>query len=344
MRCCLILPIALASLWATPLRAYSAGRVELELVTEPRVPITGQQEWLRRLAQVGVANLRIRAMRPLDKMGIEVRGTEIAPVYAVTGVITSSGEVLVPGGRFRPGDVGRLARWLDDLAQQGPADQREQKSAFGLSLQQFERVHDDLAQPVGFSTEGMTRGEVIEKIGRRLLVPLRIDPGLIEAMRDDDVVAEELSGLSCGTALAYAVRPLGFCLVPRQAGGQGLECALVRVKPDMEAWPIGWVPEKPRGEVLPELFEFLNVNVQGVAVTDVLKAVATRLKVPILWDYNTMARHGVEPDKVLVNLPQRRTSYTLLLKRALYQAGLKRELRVDEAGKPLLWITTIKPI
>jgi hypothetical protein len=27
----------------------------------------------------------------------------------------------------------------------------------------------------------------------------------------------------------------------------------------------------------------------------------------------------------------------------LFQAGLKYSLRVDEGGKPLIWITTLKP-
>ena len=36
-------------------------------------------------------------------------------------------------------------------------------------------------------------------------------------------------------------------------------------------------------------------------------------------------------------------SYSQALRRVLSQAKLKYELRVDEADKPFLWITTIKP-
>ena len=342
LRSSLLLPITLASLWATPLPACGAGRVELELLTAERVPITAQQEWLRRLAEVGVGNLRIRSKRPLDKIGITRRGTETASVYAVTGIITSSGEILLPGGRFRTTDAARLARWLDDLAQSGPAEGRPGKTAFGLTAQQFGQLHEKLAQPVGFSTQGVSRRQVVETIAGRL--PLQIDREMVRAMRDEDLVAEELSNLTCGTALAYVVRPLGVCLVPRASGPHGVECVLTRAKPNVEAWPVGWEPEKRPGEVLPGLFEFLSVNVQGVEVTKVIGAVRDRLKVPVLLDYNAMARHGVELDKALVSLPQRRTSYTLLLKKTLYQAGLKSELRVDEAGKPFLWVTTLKPL
>ena len=133
-------------------------------------------------------------------------------------------------------------------------------------------------------------------------------------------------------------------MVPREAGAGRLECLLVKAKPNTEAWPIGWEPEEHRSKLVPGLFEFINVNVRGVAVTQVLDTVTQRLEVPALIDYNALARHGFEPEKALVNHPERRTSFTLLLRRTLYQAGLKSEVRVDEAGKPFLWVTTVKPI
>jgi hypothetical protein len=335
---------ALLWLGALPAPAWAAGRVELELVTEQGAPLTAQQEWLRRLAQAGVSNVRIRSRRAVDQAGIAVRGTESAPIYTVTGVITSAGDVLLPGARYRPGDVGRLARWLDDLAKMGPPDQRPQKSAFGLTAEQFDQLHKDLARPVGFPTKALRRRDVVQKIGSRLAMPLRMGPEVVRAMPDEDVLGEDLSTLSCGTALACAVRPLGMCLVPREAGAGRMECVVVKAGPNLEAWPVGWKPEKRPLDVLPALYEFLPVNLQGVTVTQLLDAVAQRLKVPILLDHNAMARYGVEPGKSTVTLPQRRTSYTLLLRRALNQAGLTSELRVDEAGKPFLWITTIKPL
>src|SRR3972149_4820426 len=103
-----------------------------------RGPITPQREGLRRLAEVGVGNLRIRGGGAPAKVGIVVRGTETAPVYAVTGIIASSGDLLLPdhashgARRFRPADAARAAQWLDDLAPVGPAGPRRPKSAFGL--------------------------------------------------------------------------------------------------------------------------------------------------------------------------------------------------------------------
>jgi hypothetical protein len=95
---------------------------------------------------------------------------------------------------------------------------------------------------------------------------------------------------------------------------------------------------------LPSLYESFNANVQNVSVRRVLDALSKRMKVPILLDYNAMARHGVDPEKALVNAPQNRTSNSRLLSKILSQAKLKYEVRVDEAGNPLIWVTTTKPL
>ena len=46
----------------------------------------------------------------------------------------------------------------------------------------------------------------------------------------------------------------------------------------------------------------------------------------------------------MVTLPRSRTTYSLALKRLLAQAGLQFEIRVDEAGTPFVWISTVKPL
>lgn len=334
---------ALVALWfLLPLSAQAAGDVAVELVTDPRVSITAQQEWARRLGQLGITNLRIRSQQPSDQPAIENRGTDQNPVYAVRGVIVSDNELQVPGRRFTVTNLKQFRLWLDELVQQGPEQQRPARSAFGLEVQQYQKAHQDLGQPVIGSTEGLTRQEAIEKIAGQLQYRLKLDPGGLKTT-EDDKLPDELRGLSCGTTLAYLLRPLGQCLVP-QGSAEGPEYAVMTSSPDLKAWPVGWEPEKPERELAPTMYEFLNVNVQGVAVSEVVKVVSKRLEMPVLWDYSALARHGVEPAKAVVSLPKSRTTYSLLLRKALFQSKLKSEIRTDEAGKPFLWITTIKPL
>jgi hypothetical protein len=322
--------------------AWAAGQVEVTLVTDRNVSLTAQQDWARGLGQLGLTNVRLRSKQPADQPAVEKHGTENAPIYAVTGVIVSDDVLQVPGRRFKRSDLTAFRRWLDDLVQQGPEEQRPVKVAFGLDAQQLQLVQNDLGQSLGFSTEGVSRPEAIEKIARQLRYRLKLD-GQKLAMGDEDKISEELSRLTCGTALAYLLRPLGLCLVPQGAAG-GVEYAVMASAADLKAWPVGWEPEKPERELAPGLYEFLNVNVQGVAVTEVLKAVNKRLELPVLWDYSALARHGVEPAKTAVTLPKSRTTYSLMLRKVLFQAKLKSEIRVDEAGKPILWVTTVKPL
>ena len=218
--------------------AWAAGIVQLEIVTESRTALTASHTWMRALSRAGIENVRIRQARPADKIGIQVRGTERSPIYAVTGKLTSAGELHVPGARFRQGEAARLARWIDELASQGPVEGRPQRSAFGLTAEQYQQVRSDLAFPVGFSTKGVARRDVLQRIARGLRNPLQFDPRAAEAIGEDPL-AEELAGLSSGTAIACVLRPAGYCMVPR-ASGSRVALAVVRAQSGLEIWPIGW--------------------------------------------------------------------------------------------------------
>jgi hypothetical protein len=334
-------PLVLGLLIGAAMGGQPRGRVELDLVGDPMGAALAFQEWGRALDAAGIRNVRLRTSQAPVRPGIETRGTPDSPIYVVTGIVEAN-ELVLPSGRYRRGDLGRLAQWISELAELGPAERREARGAFGLTAPQLEQLLEDASQPVTLSTAGVARREVVERISRRLALPVRIDPAAAALLGDDPVV-EELSDLSCGTALACVLRPAGLCLVPRPEGGRPAY-GIVRAAPGIDIWPVGWEPKKPAREHLPGMYEFQNVNVQGVAVTTVLEAIGRQLNVPVLWDHNAMARHGIDPAKAPADHPQSRTTYSVALRRMLFGAGLKFEIRVDESDTPFLWITTVKPI
>ena len=65
------------------------------------------------------------------------------------------------------------------------------------------------------------------------------------------------------------------------------------------------------------------------------------MKAPLLLDHNAVARLNVDLN-AKVNLPKSNTFYARAFERLLSQLKLKYELRVDEASKPFLWVTTIR--
>jgi len=335
-----LLSVVLAVSIQSSVRA--AGRVQLEIVGDTRGASLSFQKWVRALGEAGVRNVRIRAAKASDEIGIETRGTESSPLYVVTGVLDSKDQVVLPGAKFKRGDARRLARWLDDLSKKGPPRQREPIGPFGMKKSQFDAVKKDLSTPVDFTTADVQRDKVVSNLIQRLTLPVSIQQQHVKLLTEDKVV-EDLTGISIGTALACVLRPAGLCLVPRVSDG-GMSYSVVDAKPNLHIWPIGWKPKKTGREVLPSMFEFLNVNIQGVSAQKALDAIAKRMDVPVLMDHNAMARHGLDPSKVIISLPRSRSTYGIVLRKILFQAGLKHELRVDEAGKPVLWVSSVKPM
>jgi hypothetical protein len=320
---------------------WAAGTVQLELVGDTQTSALAFQEWAQLLGKAGIPNVRIRAGSETDKPGIETQGDADHPTYVVTGIVRSADELILPGGRFRRGEVRLLAEWLHQLAERGPDAGKRARVPFGLAVADWKKVCDDLAAPVGFATRGVDRQQVVERIAQRLKLPLKVDRQIAQSLADDKVT-DELTDLSCGTALAYMLRTAGYGFVPHVAGG---EVVYVVVKPrsDPEVWPVGWPSEQTPQQQLPALFEFLNVNIQNVSAAMAVEAIAGRVKTLALFDHDALARHHIDPAKTLVSLPRVRTTYSIALRKLLFQAGMKFEVRCDEAGAPLLWITALKP-
>ena len=329
------------------------ARVNLVIAGEAGAPVSSYHSWSRELGKAGVRNVRIRAARSSDRIDIQTRGGGQYPTYDVSGMIETGGDLLLPGARFSPGDARRVAQWVEDLAQEGPPQSREPKGPFGLTKSRFDKVIDDLDRVADFSTVGETRAAVVERIAGNLDMPLRIKPELKASLARDKLKAE-LAGFSSGTVLAFVLRPLGLGFVPCQSDDGELAYVVLPVESDAataaatganatsKSWPVGWPPKGPRRKVLPGLFKFHTVSIQNVSLGEVLEAIAAKLDVAVLVDRLALGSRGIDPEKIDVSFPQSRTTYGLVLNRVLSKSMLKYELRVDEAGRPFLWVKTLK--
>ncbi len=322
--------------------AHAEGRVELELITDPEAPMTGAHEWLAALKDQQLANVRIRSARPGDKEEIRQRGSDSAPVFQVLGVLTPHNTLRVPGGEFRVGDKVGLKRWLAKLQAGGESGLFEKPGAFGLTSRQLVAVHEALSVPVKVSTKGQKSYDVLKRIATSLSLPFSADDQARQVMAAAELVADELQGLSAGTSLVAILRPLGLIMVPQQQSGGEVKLWITDVRRATVSWPVGWPADKPPRETLPDLFTFLNVEIQNTPLSEALETIGGRLKAPILIDYNSLARQRIDLAQVKVSLPTGRTYYQKIIDRLLYQAKLKFELRVDEAKKPFLWVSAVK--
>ena len=321
---------------------FAAPRVEFELITEPGFPTTGSHRWMQLLKDLNVNNLRIRSARASEKVGIRERGTASSPTYQVTGLLTTRNTLRLPGGEFRFGDKAGIARWIAKLKEGGESGLFETPGAFGLTATQLVKVHEALNVPVIFSTKGQRSYDAMKRISGTLSLSFTADRDAMNKMVGGNPIRDELQGLSAGTALAAILRPLGLVLVPqKQADGQ-MKLLITDVRRSPESWPIGWPPEKPPRDALPELFSFLKVEIQDQPLSPALTAIQGRIKAPILYDHNSLALEGIDPSQVKVSHPDVRTYYKRIVDLLVNQAKLTSDLRVDEAGKPFLWISSRK--
>jgi hypothetical protein len=340
MRPGLLAIAATALLAVTAGLARAEGRVELELVTEENFPALETQRWYRLFTDLKVAGLTIRAARAQDKPEVVARGKGEDAVYHVTGILTSRNELLVPGAKFSARDGARIAAWLERLAEEGPGGERVPR-VFGLEPEELVRVREDLARPVALVTKGQDRLEVLTRLCKELSIPAGMEGGVEAALVESGPVTEELEGLASGTALAYILRPGGLGFAPRKTEAGGLEYVIFVADASRDRWPVGLPAEDQRDEVMPKLMEFLNVEIEDVTVQQVLDALGGRLEAPMLLDHVALADRQIDVAKTKVSLPGKRTTYSLALRKLLGQARLKSELRVDDAGKPFFWVTTL---
>ncbi len=320
------------------------AEVDLELITESPLAAQGSHQWIDALRELGFTTIRIRAARGTDELKIDDYGSKEQPRYRVIGRVASRQELKLPGGAFSVRDLKGLKKWLTELKNEGPAGVLEARTPLGLTGKQLTDVSKDLEQPLDFSTKDQPADQIVKRIGDKLAYPLVLAKGADQELAVEDArVRDELKGLSAGTALAAALRPAGLALRPKRIQGR-TEYHVEPAGDGANGWPIGWPLQNSPLETYKALFDMLNVELDDIPLAEAVEAVQTRLKVPVLYDHNALVRFDIDPATFKVTLPAQRTAYDLLLRKALAKAQLRHELRLDEAGKPLIWITTQRPL
>lgn len=328
----------LTALLLTIAAAAAEPRVELEVVLESGFIPTDAPKWSEMLDRAGFSSVRIRSGKNNESPSIEASGAGGTKAYRVVGILNANNQLTVTKGRFGLSDQGRIEEWLRKLRTDGEEGVTIKPAAFGLLPRQLVAVHEALAVPVTISTKGQQPRDVAKQIAAGLSLKFTTDSAGQKALAVDEPILDELQGLSSGTALAAILRPLGLALAPEKSGPD-VRLRIASSRGTSEQWPVGWPPQKGPRETLPELFKTLNVEIDQTPIAEVLEAVGGRLKAPLLLDHNAIAAARIDLTTAKVALPQTKTYYDRILDQLLFQAKLRYDLRIDEAGKPLLWIT-----
>lgn len=327
------------------LTANAQSRViSLEVSTPDRAELTTQQRWMEMLSEVGADSVRSRTSRGAPRPGIEEMQLGKTVSVRITGVI-SGRQILLPGATFGIKDKQGVRDYIQKIRDDGSKVALAEKKAFGLTSEQLVGIGQEFMAVVGSSTKGVATSACVEEMINQLTSPVKFDETARRALASGTTVRDELRGLSVGTALSAAVRPLGLIIVPKREQGKMVEIQIVDSQSSKENWPVGWPIEKPLDQVAPKLFNKLNnVEIRGFALKSILDRFETRMEVPFIYDQNTLARNGIELETTKVTLVKKKTTYMVALSRMLAQSKpmMKQELRVDENGKPFLWISVPK--
>lgn len=313
--------------------------ITLQISAEARARIGSQQQWLEMLQDVG-ANRVVSKTGRTGTPSVEETETSGATLITVTGFIVGN-KLALPGGNFSIGDKTQIRALLRKLRDDGAKVAMAEKKAFGLTSEQLVGLHEQLAKVVEVSTKGQNAGDTIGVILRGAGISPVLDRHARAALSGNEKIAEELKGISTGTAIATIARPLGLALQPKREQGKPMEVRIVDSKAADENWPIGWPIELPPVAVEPKLFQKMPIEIRNFPLNDVLDAVEKRAGVPFFYDHNTLAREGLELANVKVTLVQKKVTLKVAISKMLNQSKprMSEEIRVDENGKPFLWIT-----
>jgi hypothetical protein len=217
------------------------------------------------------------------------------------------------------------------------------RGLFGLTKEQIVKVDERMQVKVPSSTSAQRVGDVVRTLVKLTTLEFQVSAAAQAVFAKNTVYPDELQGIACGAALAAALTSQGLAFVPQTIGGGRVGLKIATRSELREAWPVGWPPGDSPFKVAPPLYEYLTVEIQETPIAVALDAIQPRVQVPFLLDYAAIQRHEIDLATKQVSFPRGRTLYRRLLDKLLFDAGLKSDLRVDEAGQPLVWITTIRP-
>jgi hypothetical protein len=325
----------------SPLLGQERVRVDFELLTEPGFPLGGERRWMESLQHIPNVRLRVRPARGGEPPLVNPITPDSKSHFQVQGILTAQNQLRLVGGTFRLEERRRIEEWIERLGSDGARNLDAPRGPFGLTEDQLLSAQEALQRPVPFSTQGMAMSDFLRQSKGLIPLDMEADGSARAQLVGGPAVSSELQGMSAGTALAIAMHERGVGVTLRRTGGT-TRVVLVDPAQTKEFWPAGWPVERAPRQTVPSLFNYLNVEINDTPLTEALEAIQQRVEARFLFDRPALNRHKIDPREVQVQFNSGRTYYKRILDNLLYQAKLRSEIRMDDAGEPFLWITTIK--
>ncbi len=322
------------------------AEVNIELLYGPRGAALHAQTWSQALGELGYS-VRIRQRLGVDK--IENRERKLGTFRSVTviGSLEPDGSVQFSKGRFRRSNIAQLKDWLKSIERFGAQGSPEGQPAWGLSQQQYERVQTSLTPIVTQTTKGKSLQLALDAIDVPRELEMEFPAATLQWLKKEFPreipVATEMKGFSKGTALAIVLNQYGLGFHPQRMPGGAINLWVVPLEQTIDVWPVGRPFIRSNQQTAPALYKLVPIALNDQKVVDVLHAIEVKTKVPVCIDYFRIALKGIDIDALRITYPEKRTTWSLLLNSIAIRNKLSRKLRIDENGRPFVWITALQP-
>ena len=313
--------------------------VELEVYSTPITPATTQHQWLEALSEVGADRVSAKTTRR-PSPSVEETTYGGSKIILVKGVINNR-KIKLPKKTFSITDKRGIKDYLQSLRADGAKTTLAEKKAFGLTSEQLVNVHSGLSGSIAGSTKGEKSGRFLSQLIQSLPRKTNLSPSAKSALRSDEKVSNEYKGLSTGTALAIELRRHDLVMRPSPKQGRGVELEIVTTSQASESWPQGWPSKSAPVTTFPNLFEVTALQLNNIQLDSVLNAISRRLKIEFIVDPAAWGTKPIDLSTVKVTFNKPRASYSAAISNVLSQSRpkLRHEIRLDENGKPFIWIT-----
>lgn len=319
--------------------------VSVELIMEDNGGALTAQEWSRVFRDLNVP-VRIRRGLPDEKPGVREQQVGTLRFVTVVGKLDRSGELVFADRRYSRSDIARLGEWLRELDTFGAQGSPKGKPLWGLSREQFDAIYRALAEPLSHEVADLPLNAALAGFAVPREYPVRISAAASQWLKNEQSVPQrvrqEVKGFSKGTALALVLNNFGLGFRPQRTPSGGLELVIDPLKSADEFWHVGWEPQERPIDTSPKLFEMVPVQLDDVRLVEVLDTVSAHTGLPIRYDDYRLAVYDIDLENLRVSYPARRTAWFIVLRGLTNPVKLSHELRIDEQGRPFIWISTLK--
>ncbi|MAT13954.1 MAG: hypothetical protein CMJ46_01635 [Planctomyces sp.] len=319
----------------------ASTRISFELLTGAGGQNFTARQWYEFFEELQIP-LQIRqAVRETEPSISEEVRNKVRQIHVVA-IVETDGSLKLPTGRVKLSQPEKLKTWIDGLREYGAQGDPEGKPLWGLSQAQYDFVRSSLAKEVTTDLKGMTftKGLVSLPLGEDLPVVLTDEAKALmrEPENREQKFSEDLRGISLGSSLAIFLRDFNLSFEPQRLPNGMVVLSIQLLESAETPWPIGWEWEGYPKQIAPSFFGLTTIRIQEFTLTKFIEYIEENTEIPMVFDTLAFRVIQLDPDEINVTIRPDKTAWNLLLNKGLIPLRMRAERRLDEAGKPFLWV------